>query len=293
MPAPTPRGRFLWHELMTTDTKAAARFYKAVVGWGTSKWKLDPSYRVWTGVAGPVAGLMTLPPDAQGAGAAPSWLTYVGTPNVDTTVLQAMSMGARVLTGPLDVPGVGRVAVIADPQSAVFAAYTAAGDPPGHDGAPEIGEFSWHELATTDYRKAFDFYRALFGWLPTQSVEIEGIGTYFMFGRAGVSVGGIYSKPPHMKAPPQWLPYARVRSADTAARKAKALGAEIVSGPHEVTGGDRIAICIDPEGAAFAFHSIPKAGATATPKKATQRKPPKRAAKRSAANKRTGAKRRR
>ena len=31
----TPKGKFGWYELMTSDTKAAGKFYSDVVGWTT------------------------------------------------------------------------------------------------------------------------------------------------------------------------------------------------------------------------------------------------------------------
>lgn len=259
MPAPTPRGRFIWHELMTTDSRAAERFYKAVIGWRTEKWEQDPTYKLWTTANGPIGGLMALPDDAKRMGAPPNWLAYVGTPNVDATVDRAMALGARVLTGPLDVPGVGRFAVMADPQGAIFAPYRAAGDPPGHDGEPRLGEFSWHELVTTDPVAAFAFYSELFGWEKTEAMEMgPALGTYQMYGFEGQSIGGVYAKPADIAAPPSWLCYARVDDASAAARKIEALGGRVLNGPMEVPGGDWIAQCLDPQGATFAVHSLPQ-----------------------------------
>jgi hypothetical protein len=137
----------------------------------------------------------------------------------------------------------------------VFAAYTPAGEPGGHDGEPAIGEFSWNELATTDYSAAFEFYRALFGWVKTNSFDMGPAGLYQMYGRKGRTLGGMFKKPPEMPGPPCWVYYIRVPSADAAANKVKAMGGQVVNGPMEVPGGDRIAQCLDPEGAMFAVHS--------------------------------------
>lgn len=252
-----PRGRFAWHELMTTDTAAAVSFYSQVVGWGTMAWDQDPSYILWTMRGEPEGGLMILPEEAKQQGAPPNWLPYVAVPDAAATVRQATGLGATALADVNEVPTVGRFAVLQDPQQAVFAVLQPAGDVPGHDGEPKRGEFSWHELATTDWKAAFAFYNALFGWEKTDSMDMGPMGVYQMFGRRGRTLGGMYNKPPDMPAPPHWLCYAVVPSADAAAAKAKSLGGQVLNGPMDVPGGsgDRVAQCMDPQGAAFAVHS--------------------------------------
>ena len=81
------------------------------------------------------------------------------------------------------------------------------------------------------------------------------IGVYQMYGFGGVPMGGIYRKPKEMAAPPNWVSYALVPNADAATEQAKKLGAQVLNGPMEVPGGDRIAVCLDPQGVAFAVHS--------------------------------------
>lgn len=250
----TLRGRFVWHELMVNDPDAAARFYPGITGWKVQPFEQDPSYRLWTSGGLPMGGLMQLGAEARRRGTPPSWLMYVGTPDVDATVRQATALGARILKAPQDIP-VGRFAVLADPQGAVFALYKPTEGPTGSDDAA-LGDFSWHELATTDWNAAWGFYRALFGWEKRQSMDMGPAGTYWIFGRAGgdTMLGGIYTKPPEVPAP-RWLSYVRVPSADTAAATVTRLGGRVVNGPMEVPGGDRIAMCFDPQGVAFAVHS--------------------------------------
>ncbi len=262
----TVRGRFLWHELLTTDTRAATAFYTKVVGWTTQAWERDPSYTMWMAKTGPMGGVMTLPADAKMMGAPPNWLTYIGTPDVDATVRDATRLGGRLLTGPMEIPTVGRFAVLADPQGAVFAAFTPAQAPSGEGGPPKPGDFSWHELVTTDHMAAFRFYRELFGWEKTQAMDMgPEMGTYQMYGWQGVRLGGMYNKPKEMPAPPHWLPYAMVPDAKKAAAAAKASGGTVVNGPMEVPGGDWITQIIDPQGAAFAVHSAKPAAPARRP----------------------------
>jgi len=258
MPKSNPLGRFVWHELMTTDTRAAQRFYRAVVGWGTTAWGKDAAYRVWTMSDGPRGGLMALPDAAKAESSPPNWLSYVGTPDVDSTVRQAVALGARVLTEPIDIPTVGRFAVVADPQGALFATIAPKGWEPGANGDARLGDFSWHDLATSDAEAAFRFYSALFGWERIEALHLAPGQVYQIFGRAGEAFGGIYDQGAGLTARPQWLGYALVANVERAAAAVLARGGQVVRGPMEVPGGDRIAQCVDPQGAAFAVHTAPR-----------------------------------
>lgn len=250
------RGRFVWHDLMTNDVEGAKRFYTAIAGWGTQQWaESTPPYTMWTVGEVPIGGVMALPEEVARSGTPPHWLTYVETPDVDETFARATRLGATTFVPPTDIPTVGRFAVLADPQGAAFAVFSPLAQSPAHDGPPSVGEFSWHELLTTDLSAGFAFYEELFGWSKTSAMDMGGGATYQMFGSGETPVGGMYEKQPDMPAPPNWLPYIRVDSADSAAERAKALGATVVREPMEVPGGDRIAIIIDPQGATVAVHS--------------------------------------
>ena len=252
-----PRGRFVWYELMTSDPDAAETFYTKLTGWRAQAWDgaLTP-YTMWMNGDMPVGGVMRLPDEARQQGAPPHWVAYVATPDVDATAKRTSDAGGRLLHGPLDLPTVGRIAVLADPQGAVFAAHTAAGDAPGHDGPWQVGEFSWHELATTDPTAAVDFYSDLFGWVKTDAMDMGPAGLYQMFGRSKErALGGIFKQPAEMPGPPAWLLYVRVDSVDDRVGLITELGGHVLNGPMDVPDGDRIAQCLDPQGAAFAIHS--------------------------------------
>ncbi|MGB8326445.1 MAG: VOC family protein [Steroidobacteraceae bacterium] len=248
------RGRFIWHGLMTHDTGAAANYYAKVAGWTSKPWEQDPNYLFLMSSRGPVGGIMKLPPEVP-AGTRPHWMIYIGSPNVDETVAAAQRLGARLNKPATDITGVGRYAVLTDPQGAAFVVTTPAGEAEVNDSMTPIGNFSWHELATTDYQAAFNFYRQLFGWEELQRMNMGPNGIYLIFGWGGKQRGGIYNKMTNMPGPPHWLPYAHVASADAAAERARAAGGRVVHGPTDVAGGDRIAQILDPHGAAFAVHS--------------------------------------
>ena len=252
-----PRGRFVWHELATSDPEAAQRFYTELIGWTTKEGTAgDTPYTEWVNGETHIGGVMQLADEAKKMGAPPHWLGYVAVPSVDETQRQAEGLGAKTFVGPMDIPDVGRFAVIQDPQGAVLAIFTAAGELPGHDGEPGPGEFSWHELYTTDHVAAFDFYTALFGWVKTESMEMGPGNVYQMYGRvAGQSMGGMMNKPAEMPGPPYWLYYVTVPDVSAKIDQVTSLGGQVLNGPMEVPGGDTIAQCMDPQGAAFALHS--------------------------------------
>lgn len=245
----TPLGRFCWNELMTTDPGAARDFYVKITGWGTSIWDAgEKPYEMWMNGEMPVGGLMDLPsPEVP-----PCWLTYLSTPDLDATLAKVKASGGTVMNQ-LAVPQVGRFAVIADPQGGVISVLEPEGETPSHDGPPELGEFSWRELATTDADAAWGFYAEVFGWEDAGRMDMGEMGYYQVFGRGGQPLGGIFNGPPEMRAV-GWLLYVRVPDVHQAAETVKELGGKLLNGPMEVPGNDYIAQLMDPQGIAFAVH---------------------------------------
>ena len=256
MSASPTRGRFVWHELMTSDPTAAQDFYGHVVGWSTSQWGDGPEhYTMWMAGQTPVGGVMAVPEEAKKMGAPPKWLAYVEVPDVDATVDDAVALGATVLAPAQSVPDVGRFAVMQDPQGATFAVMASA-NPMVDEGDPQPLEFSWHELTVNELSGAVGFYEKLFGWEKKGEFDMGPMGAYHMYGRDRFTYGGMMKKTADMPAP-YWLHYVRVDSADAAADRAQKAGGTLILGPMEVPGGDRVAVMIDPQGAAFAVHSKP------------------------------------
>ncbi len=254
-------GRILWYELMTTDRDAAAVFYSEIVGWKTQAMTEIPGmdYTVWLNSKGEgIGGLMDLPEPARQMGAPPHWLAYIGVDDVDATVAQATELGAKIYAPPFDVETVGRIAIIADPQGAVFGVYRPASGQAPAKSPPVFGDVSWHELTTADAEAALTFYGELFGWRPTDAMEMGPGMTYQMFGREGDegSIGGMMNLPPNAPMPPNWMMYFYVEgAADDAAERVKAGGGRILNGPMEIPGGDHAFQAMDVQGAAFAIHA--------------------------------------
>jgi predicted enzyme related to lactoylglutathione lyase len=245
------QGKFVWYELTTTDVKGAIRFYRDVIGWTTEPF--GDAYVIWkTGETG--IGGLTASRDSEKPVATPHWMGYVFADDVDALTKKAQSLGAKTHVPPADIPTVGRFSVIADPQGAVIALFTPlpreSSPPPAE---PADGHVSWHELMTDDPEAAFRFYAALVGWQKTDAVESP-MGTYQMYGQAGRTYGGMARRPKDYPAPPHWLYYVKVGDLDGALARVKNGGGRVMHGPMEVPGGDRVAQCVDPQGAAFALH---------------------------------------
>ena len=245
-------GRLIWYELLTTDMPAAEKFYNAVVGWTTTPFKgAKGPYDMWNRTDGvPVGGVMTLP---EGMNAPPHWVMYVGVPNLEDAVAKIERLGGKPLSPVIEVPQVGRLRVMLDPQGAMFAIHDPLSPPERPEAPPEIGDASWHELYTTDAPAAMKFYSDLFGWRPTESFDMGPMGTYHMFGRA-FPLGGMMTKPPSMaQVPTHWGIYFRVPDVHAAAERITANGGKVLNGPMEVPGGDWIVQAVDPQGAHFSL----------------------------------------
>jgi len=264
-----PRGRFVWHELLTTDAAAATAFYPKVVPWKPQAWERDPTYTLWVANGVPIGGLATLTDES----ATSRWVAYVGVDDVPATVARARDLGATVVTDATDIPDVGTYAMLKDPQGAEFAIYKSATDGSALQSGP--GTFSWHELCTTDAEAAVRFYTELFGWNAGGKHQMgDPMGFYHLFQLDGADYGGIYQME---NMPAAWMCYVKVPDAGKAAAAAKAAGGRVINGPMEVPGGSWIAQVLDPVGVAFAVHEEP-AAAQAKPAAAKKAKAPKTAA---------------
>lgn len=256
MDEPNDHGRFVWHDLLTTDPDAATPFYARLFGWGTAPYEIPgiTTLTIWAAGDVPIASPARLAnePWAAAAGLGPHWLSYIGTRDVDATVAQAERLGARVLAPAIDVPNIGRYAVLTDPRGAAFAAFRPAATLPD---APRLGRIDWHELATTDPRAAFGFYSALFGWIEAGASGEAGAGdaaTVLVFGRPNGPPLGVIRRIAPGEQGPAWLCYTTVDDVDRVAGDATRGGGRVIAGPMESPGGGgRIVVCVDPQGARF------------------------------------------
>jgi predicted enzyme related to lactoylglutathione lyase len=116
-------GAMTWNDLMSPDPDAAAGFYAGLFGWTTEELPDAGGYRVIRNGGRTNGGVSPATP-----GAPPAWLPYFGHEDVDRLLGEVDGLGGRALQGPMQLPQ-GRIAVLADPQAAVFAVWTGTYDP--------------------------------------------------------------------------------------------------------------------------------------------------------------------
>jgi predicted enzyme related to lactoylglutathione lyase len=245
--------RFVWYELMTSDPAAAERFYGSVVGWTAKDAGMgaDMPYTLLSIGETQVGGIMGFPAELAGSGVPPHWTGYVAVDDVDAMAARLLAAGGKQLRPGEDIPGIGRFAVVADPQGATFVLFKGFGEAPPALPAGTPGTVGWHELSTLDWPKAFEFYSALFGWTKGDSVDMGPMGTYQLFAIDGVPCGGMMNKMDQQPAP-MWLYYFNVAEIHGAVDRIKAGGGQVIHGPAQVPGGSWIVNGIDPQGAPFA-----------------------------------------
>lgn len=255
-----PPGSFIWYELLTTDLAAAADFYEAVAGLTIPREPAEgpQDYRmIGTPAGGFVGGAMELTPDMLEKGAHPMWLGYVGVEDVDATVAGVEAAGGSTQMAAIDIPDVGRLAMVADPQGAAF--YVMTPTPPKGDENKDSdafhrekpGHVAWNELHTSDLDAALAFYKEQLGWEESDRMDMpQGVYQMFKVGGAEFACGGMMVNPEVPR--PMWLYYFTVADIDRAHEQFGAAGGKVLMPPHEIPGGQFITFGFDPQAAMVA-----------------------------------------
>lgn len=235
----TAVGKFVWHDHVSKDPEQAKRFYTELFGWELEVWKPgEADYAMIKSGDGMHGGFGTPEGDIPA-----HWLGHVLVEDVDETISTTEGAGGQVRFGPMDMPDVGRFAIVADPQGASFSLYAASGEPGGSQGV-----FVWNELHTSDRDGAKTFYSEVFGWTSSDS-DMGGM-TYTVFQRGEDQIGGCSDL--HQGEPTSnWMVYIATDDVDGSAAKARELGATILQEPMEIPEVGRFAVVQDPAGAVF------------------------------------------
>lgn len=245
-------GKFIFAELVTPDLASAKRFYGTLFGWTFRDQASAMAPRAEAYIDGVAVAGLSERRLRQGETRQPAWLSVMAVADVDAADRIALAKGARVLAGPLEVPGRGRLAVLADPQGAVFGVMSSRRDD-GQEALPAPGEWIWHTLFTNDHDAAVSFYQDLVdyevfpapqadttGGMPMQTILASG-------GYARASANGMPSS--WSGTHPHWLGYIRVADAAESAARAVALGGRLLVPPRVDRHGGRLAVIADPQGA--------------------------------------------
>jgi predicted enzyme related to lactoylglutathione lyase len=254
------QGSHIWYELMTPDPEGAKAFYEAIVpGWSIGERNPgDIDYRmIGRSDGGNAGGVLGMDAGMREHGAKPAWLGYIAVDDVDRTVAQIQAKSGNAHMPPTDIPGVGRIAMVSDPQGNPF--YVMTPKPPEGDDKSKSDVFStdqeqrvgWNELSTPDPVAARQFYGDLFGWGSDEFMDMGEYGEYRFLDHGTTRIGAVCGVGPG--ASQGWRYYIQVPSISAAAETVKANGGTIAVEPHEVPGGDYIIIGHDPQGAEFAL----------------------------------------
>ncbi|MEO0441518.1 MAG: VOC family protein [Pseudomonadota bacterium] len=223
-------GHIVWHDLLTTDVGQARQFYGELLGWTYEVehaedfvWKPGAAdYPLILQGGEAHGGLVAIEPDQQS-----HWLAFVAVDNVDAAANRSEKLGGTIERTPFVIPGVGRSAVVRDPQGAVICPFVAS-----HSYPAPTGVFLWDELFTMDIAGAQSFYEGVVS------------GTLAAVGASAI--------PKDLAIEPQWVPHIAVTDIDAATSKAVTLGARAIAPPDKRTGLGRSALLRDPTGALFA-----------------------------------------
>jgi uncharacterized protein len=260
-----------WVDTSQPDLEAAVAFYGGLFGWDFEDVMppaSDGKYFIGRIRGGDVAAVGSVP---EAAPPMATWNTYVWVQNADETASKALDAGGKILAEPFDVTDAGRMAVLADPEGAVFCVWEAK----AHKGARivnEAGSLNFNGLNTRDVEAAKSFYGSVFGW-QTLTLgggdamwTLPGYGDHLELsnpdlrkqvaasgGPAGFEdvVAAIQPIPDDQPdTPAHWSVTFAVDDADATAEKATELGGRVVVAPFDAP-WVRMTVIADPQGATF------------------------------------------
>lgn len=235
-------GTFIWLEVRTKDVQKTARIMSEVAGWKISTMPMgDFDYTLASTQHGPIAGIVPLE-----KGQRAETITYVSTDDVDAALARVTKAGGTAAGVPFDVPTIGRMVEVKDPDGAPFFLMKSA---TGDAELPRAqGSVHWNELWSRDPKKAVAFFTSVLGY----SVETMPMGgaPYHVLKANGVNAGGIMAVPAADVAP-RFVQYLVVDDVEAAVARAKKHGCAIDGPVQEVDGIGRFAYVRTDEGVSF------------------------------------------
>jgi predicted enzyme related to lactoylglutathione lyase len=243
-----------WLELAALDTAAARTFYQNLFGWTYFETPSGPDLPPYIMVRvqdRDAAAMYSMMKEQREQGMPAYWLPYFAVASADEAAPKITALGGKVMNGPFDVPGAGRMVVATDPAGGAFSVWQ-AGTHPGARIVNEPGAMCWVELLARDVSKSEKFYTGLFGW-KFEKMSMGGPVDYTVFKNGEVSVAGMLPNPAGTEdnVPQAWLGYFQVTDCDGTVDKAKASGGQVFVSPQTMPGVGRFAVLADPQGATF------------------------------------------
>lgn len=236
-------GRFVWHDLLTSDVDAAKRFYGGVFGWTFTD---QGPYTVIMNNGVAIAGMAKPKFDP---GLSSFWLPYLSVGDVDSAVATAEKAGAELLRGPGVLENRGQYALIGDSQGArIVLLRSSSGDPTSFK--PEINGWLWNELWSADKDDSLRFYQQLGGYQTLPPPPGQPADDYEVLIAEDSWAAGLTTLP-FAQMNSQWVPALRVEDLDQTVAKVQQYGGKVVIEPDHSLSKHRIALIQDPTGAIF------------------------------------------
>jgi len=251
---PSLPGLVCWIEVSSSDPVGSRDFYAGLFGW---TYLTDPhavggldTTALCAGL--PVAGLadVAVPPGRLG-----TWTLYLASNNVPLLSAAVTRWGGRVLDGPTEIPGQGRVLIVTDPTGAVVGFWQRARPLAFYTGSP--GSLVWAELNTWDGALADGFFAKLFSY-DQQQIGDGRMVDYTTWSRMGHTMLGRLQMNDTWADPgtaAHWMLHFAVDphiGTDAVAAQVRKLGGRVDIDPYDTELG-RIARVTDPFGASFAL----------------------------------------
>jgi len=243
------QGRWVWAELFADNVDAEKAFYGSVFGWQFASHGTGTDVYTVVRVDGrPIAGIVHFAKPADAVRSA-RWLPLLSVPDAARAAEQASASGGKILVPYKELPGRGEVAVLADPEGAIFGVIrSASGDPA--DIFPSENAWLWLELWAKDAAKMAEFYRPL-GAYTVVKQEGPGDRPELHLVAAGFPRAGILEIE-RKDVPSTWLPYVRVNDLNKTVAAVERAGGRIVVPPGPEVRNGKVAVFLDPLGAAVA-----------------------------------------
>jgi predicted enzyme related to lactoylglutathione lyase len=243
-------GKFVWHDLVSTDLLADKQFYQGLFGWTFEQHDRSTggTYALAKSDNQYVAGLVAAKTRDDHKNIS-RWIGYLSVDDVDQAVkVNAMAGGETIITP--DDMNIGRIAAVTDPKGAVLGLVRSKfGDP--DDSMKDVpGRVVWDELLTNDVSASTGFYKKLLDY-EVRTLKRRG-GVYTILLANNVKRAGIL-KNPSGDGQTMWLAYFSVPDINTVVSKVEPLGGKVLISPSQDIREGSMALVTTPSGAIFAI----------------------------------------
>ncbi len=233
-------GKFIWHDLVTSDVASTKAFYGQLFNW---TFEQRGRYTIVSLHDKRIGGILDIQPVTPGRHAA-RWISSLSVSDVDQAVSVVLENGGKIHKGPENILDRGRVALVSDPQGAQLSLiHTKMGDP--SDGPIAEGSWLWHELWTNDPDSSVNFYQELAGYSTVEELDSYLILKAEDKWRAGIR--NLFNQALEQR----WVPVIKVNDVKTISALAKQFGGKVIIEAENPDYADQVALLADPSGALF------------------------------------------